>query len=104
AINSVTINFTNSQGELDLQVIGPNGYNSTASSYYSGADTLSLTFGQAGTYYVRVYSYYGTTYNPDYSLTITPPPPDDLFENNDTQATAYNLGTLTTTKTINHLR
>jgi len=67
--------------------------------------TVNLTAGQ--TYYFGVTNYVNTA-SGAYTWSIngagtTTTPTDDSFENNDTLSTAYNLGTLTTVRTISNL-
>lgn len=105
--NSAVINFTHAQGDLDFELYSSTGSRLAQSQSTSNRETLSLSGRAAGTYYLRVYGYRNAT-NPSYSLTLTgpgtaPAPTDDTFENNDTQATASNLGTLTAVRTVSNL-
>jgi Leishmanolysin/Bacterial pre-peptidase C-terminal domain len=81
-------------------------------SYPSNTDsrvTINLTAGTR--YYVGITNYTGSSRGA-YSWTIDGPAPtttpttptDDAYENNDTRATAYNLGTLTAARTVSSLR
>jgi hypothetical protein len=71
--------------------------------------TLNLTAGT--TYYVGVTNYWSfsrgaytwTIDGPNASTTQPPTTTDDAYESNDTFATAYNLGTLSSTRTISQL-
>lgn len=98
--SSVTIGFTHAQGDLDLELYNSAGTRLRISQGITNSEAISLDGFAAGTYYVRVFGYRGTT-NPNYSLAInlSKAAPvalaDDAYENNDTLATAANLGTLT---------
>ena len=115
----VNINFTHSQGDLDMVVYKADGVTQVGSSTSTGnSERVSLNGQAAGTYYVKVYGYNGAQ-NPQYTLTIdppagvTPPPASDAYESNDTKAitdgrpegaaSSPNLGLLTTVRTINNL-
>jgi len=102
--HSITMNFTHSQGDLDLRLLNSSGTILKRSEGVSNTETVSLSGLAAGTYFIQAYGYRAVT-NPSYSLTINTPGPlaDDAYENNDTQATASNLGTLTSATTINSL-
>jgi hypothetical protein len=102
-LDSVSINFKDSAGDLDLYLYDVHGNVVGQSTGTGDTETVSLARFAAGTYYVQVVGANGAV-NPSYSLTIHPPPLDDMYENNDTMATARNLGTLTTLKTVNNLR
>jgi hypothetical protein len=79
-------------------------YNDDISS--SNTDSrLSVSLAAGQTYYLAVTNYTGSPPGA-YSLLIDGPAQaaaDDAYENNDTLATASNLGTLTTVKTISNL-
>jgi hypothetical protein len=103
----VSINFNNGQGDLQLAIYSSYGYVMGASEGTGNTEGVTLNLLQPGTYYAKVYGA-GGAQNPSYSLTISPPAAstslvDDGYENNDTAATAYDLGTLTAAKTINSL-
>ena len=114
ASDSVAISFAHAQGDLDLQLYNAAGQAIRNSNGVGNSETISLSGLAASTYYIRAYGYRGVT-NASYSLAINrapsrhpaPPPPatpsDDSYENNDTLATANNLGTLTSTRTIGNL-
>jgi len=71
--DDVTINFTDSQGDLDLFVYGPNGTTEWGrGTSATDNETVSLSGAPAGTYYVEI-SPFGSAMNPNYSLTIDPP-------------------------------
>lgn len=100
--NSVRLTFTHAQGDLDVELYNASGALLGRSQGTTNSEALSLANRAAGTYYVRVYGYRGAT-NPTYSLTLntpgtTTPVTDDAFEDNDTLATAKDLGALTTLK------
>jgi hypothetical protein len=99
----VDINFTHSQGDLDLYL-----YNSSQSQLARSTGTgnnehvsFSVTAGQL--YYIKVIGYNGAI-NPNYNLVIDGPVAlaQDRFESNDSFAAAANFGTLTS-RTENNL-
>lgn len=110
---SYTISATTPSSSLDtvLGVFSATGqrlaYNDDI-SYPSNTDsslTLNLT---AGTRYYVGITNYASSSRGAYTWTIDGPststtPTDDAYENNDTQATAYNLGTLTSARTVSSL-
>lgn len=85
----VSIGFSHQAGDLMLRLEGPDGLVGESDGV-GDTEAVSLEGLRAGTYFVRVTGYAGAT-NPTYTLSISPPT-DDAFENNDTQATAANLG------------
>ena len=103
----VSIGFNNSQGNLQLAIYSSYGYLMGASEGTGNTEAVTLNLLQPGTYYAKVYGA-GGAQNPSYSLKISPPATaatlvDDAYENNDSAATAYDLGALTAGKTINSL-
>jgi len=103
----VSINFNNAQGDLQLAIYSSYGYVMGASEGTGNTEGVTLNLLQPGTYYAKVYGA-GGAQNPSYSLTISPPAAaatlvDDAYENNDSASTAYDLGTLTSAKTIDSL-
>jgi hypothetical protein len=102
--DNVSISFLHSQGDLDLELYNTAGTRLRVSNGVTNSETVTLNGLAAGNYYIRVFGYRGVT-NPNYSLTINPPRTivDDAYEQNDTRATARDLGTLTTTTTISNL-
>ena len=110
---SYTISATTPSSSLDtvLGIFSSTGqrlsYNDDI-SYPSNTDsrvTVSLTAGQR--YYVGITNYSSTSRGA-YTWTIDGPTgttttTDDAYENNDTRATASNLGTLTATRTVSAL-
>jgi hypothetical protein len=80
----VRIDFTNSQGNLDMVLYGADGTTVVGSSASTGnSEIVSLSGLPAGTYYVKVYGYQGAK-NPNYSLAILPLSADD-YEDNDSK-------------------
>ena len=73
AAQSVSIRFQNAQGDLDLELYNAGGQMVRISNATGDVETVSLDGLGAGTYYVRAYGYQGAT-NPNYTLTISPPP------------------------------
>lgn len=107
ASDTVAIAFPNAQDYPDLALYSGDVNSpqllSASRGRGSTSEQVSLDGLPAGTYYLVVL---GNIFDPatTYSLTITPPRRfDDSYEQNDTFATAYNLGTLTTTKQISNL-
>lgn len=108
--SSVSMSFTHALGDLDMELYSSFGQFLRISNGITNSERVSLAGLPAGTYYVRIYGYRGAT-NPDYSLSVNlgtsapqpPPVTDDSFEDNDTQATAANLGTLTDVRTVSNL-
>jgi hypothetical protein len=95
---TVNIDFDRAEGDLDLQLLDASG-GVLGTAAGTTAETLSRTVGSGEVYYVRVYG--NGNINPHYTLSIdgppngvTPPPPPDRFEDNDSPATATRLGTL----------
>jgi len=104
---NVSLAFLHSAGDLDLELYNAFGQRLKISQSVTNSETVSLSGLAAGTYYARVYGYRGVT-NPDYDLSVnlgttTPAPSDDSYENNDTLATASNLGTLTANANLSNL-
>jgi hypothetical protein len=100
--------FTHASGDLDLELYNSAGTRLKVSQGITNGESFSIAGLAKGTYYIRVYGYRGVT-NPNYSLGITlggavQAATDDAYENNDTQATASNLGTLTTNATLSSLK
>lgn len=104
----VRINFTHTQGDLDLVLYNSAGTQLAASTSTANSEQVSLNGRAAGTYYVKVFGYNGAI-NPNYSLTIDPAvatstTTDDGYEQNDSFSAAYNLGTLTAFRNVSGLR
>lgn len=70
--SGVTINFSHAQGDLDMRLFNSSGTLLRRSEGTGNSETVSLNGLPAGTYFVRVYGYQGA-FNPDYSMTLTPP-------------------------------
>ncbi|MBX9789553.1 MAG: S8 family serine peptidase [Pirellulales bacterium] len=99
--NAVSIAFQQAQGDLQLALYNSAGTLVGTSQGTGNSETISLAGMSAGRYYVRVYGANGAT-NPNYSLTIVAPAAlvDDPYEDNDTTATATDLGTIATTTSL----
>ncbi|MFM6307438.1 MAG: PPC domain-containing protein, partial [Dolichospermum sp.] len=69
--NSVGIDFTHIQGDLDIGLYDGNGNFLNNSTGVDNQETISLEGLTAGSYYLQVYGYNGAV-NPDYSLFINP--------------------------------
>jgi hypothetical protein len=113
ATGTYTISATTPSSSVDtvLGVFSSTGQRLTYNddiSYPSNTDsrvTISLT---AGTRYYVGLTNYTSSSRGAYSWSIDGPavtstPTDDAYENNDTFASAYNLGTLTSTRTVSSL-
>ena len=72
ASNTVSINFQNAQGNLQLALYNSAGTLLATSAGTGNTETISLSGRAAGTYYVDVYGANGAT-NPNYSLTVVAP-------------------------------
>jgi hypothetical protein len=70
--NTVSISFSNTQGNLQLALYNSSGAQIGSSLGTGNTETVSLNGLAAGTYYVDVFGASGA-FNPNYSLTITPP-------------------------------
>jgi hypothetical protein len=70
--NAVSIAFTHTNGDLDLQLYNSAGTRLATSEGTTGSERISLSNRPAGTYFVRVYGYNGAK-NPQYSLTVNAP-------------------------------
>jgi hypothetical protein len=70
--SSVSISFTNSQGNLQLALFNAAGTQLSSSQGTGNSETLSLNGLAAATYFVRVTGASGAT-NPNYTLSINPP-------------------------------
>ncbi|WP_035367395.1 pre-peptidase C-terminal domain-containing protein, partial [Dolichospermum circinale] len=93
--NSVGIDFTHIQGDLDIGLYDSNGNFLNSSTGVDNQETISLKGLTAGSYYLQVYGYNGAV-NADYSLFINPPQgvTGDWAETNNTAATAKDLRTI----------
>lgn len=107
--DKVLISFLHSQGDIDLALYSAAGSRLRLSNGVTNSETVSLNGLAAGTYFIRAYGYLGAT-NPAYSLSVnvtagstTSPVTDDTYENNDSLATARDLGTLAAAATISTL-
>ncbi|MEO5368391.1 MAG: PPC domain-containing protein, partial [Magnetococcus sp. WYHC-3] len=98
AESEITVSFAHELGDVDIRLTDANGHVLAASSGTSDEERVSLQGLAAGTYFLQVAGYGGAA-NPDYLITFHAPESqeltDDRYEDNDTQATASNLGTLT---------
>src|SRR5262249_54572569 len=70
--NSVSIDFINSLGNLDLELYNASGTRLASSLGSTNTEKLSLAGRAAGTYYVHVLGKYNA-HNVNYSLSIAPP-------------------------------
>jgi hypothetical protein len=99
----VAITFQSSQGDIDLALYDTNGVLLRYSQSVNDREEVSLNGLPAGTYYIYVYGYNGIT-NPSYTLLVNAPTvQDDVYEPNNTRATATDLGTIQETFTLTDL-
>ena len=70
--NRIVLNFTHSQGDLDIVLYNSSGRQLKISQGVGNSETISLSNLAAGTYTIRVYGYRGVT-NPAYSMALTLP-------------------------------
>ncbi len=92
--NFVRIDYTQSVGDLDLQLLDAAGNVLATSGGVLGREDISLAGRTAGTYFVRIVGYSGSIGS--YQLTIESPQPvfpADRYEANNSLAAATNLGT-----------
>ncbi len=103
----VRITFDSARGDLDLELYNRERQLIGRSSGVGDAEQVSLEGHPAGDVFVRVYGYRGD--RNAYNLFLEPagrPAPsaaDDAFEQNDTRATAADLGLVTATRTVSNL-
>ena len=69
ATSEVLVNFRNSEGDLDAELLDATGRRIAISQTASSQERLSLNGLPAGTYYVRIYGYNGAS-NANYGLAI----------------------------------
>ncbi len=98
-LSSVSISFLNAEGDLDMELYNVSGKKLRSSTSSSDGEAISLVGLAAGTYYVRVFGFAGAS-NPEYFLDFNG---DDVLEQNDTRATASNLGSFVSAATISNL-
>ena len=102
--DALRIDFNHALGDLDLALYDASGSQINRSTSVNNHEQIGLTNLAAGDYYVEVYGYGGAT-NPNYTLSLTATLADtatsnptpfagDLYEDNDSAATAYDLRTL----------
>jgi hypothetical protein len=104
--DAVTVNFTHSLGDVDIELYNSAGTTLLGSSAGVGnQEQVSLAGLAAGTYLVKVIGYSGAT-NPAYSISVSVAPQGvtaDRFEDNDTAGTATDLRTISGTVTESSL-
>jgi hypothetical protein len=103
ATSDVSINFDNGQGNLNLALYNSAGaLLASSSSTTANGETISLANRAPGVYSLRVTGASGC-WSPRYGIVINPGV-DDRYENNDTMATAYDLGALSGIRTVSNLQ
>ncbi len=90
---SVTINFTHSGGDLDMQLFDPSGGILQSSTSSSNSETVSAAAASSGYHAWRVYGVGGDENSYSMDVTITPAATctDDQYEDNDTLSGAEEL-------------
>ena len=103
--DAINLSFTHALGDVDMRLYAASDLvTPVAGSYNMGNnEQIPLDGLAAGTYYLKVYGCYSDSMNPNYSMTIAPPRDNDVYESNNTSATATNLGTLISTFTAGNL-
>lgn len=94
--DQASISFPLGSGDLDLFLLDSNGNQINSSQTTGGSETIPLAGLPAGTYYLEVAGFNGST-NPNYTLSLIAPgaqPKGDPFEPNDTFNSATDLGPL----------
>ena len=102
AASYARISFLHAQGDLDLFLYDAEGNLLDFSNGTTNSETISLNGLAAGTYSLFVLGYAGAS-NPNYTLEIVPGSTvggDDVFEDNDELAQAFDFGTLTEPLTV----
>lgn len=101
--NFARINFPHVQGNLTLELYDARGLLLSRSAGFGDVEQVSLNGLEGGTYFLKILGVGGA--QNAYSMTINPSnlPPDDIYEDNDTFATATNLNSLTTPLVLNNL-
>jgi hypothetical protein len=101
---AISLSFQNAQGDLDLAVYSSDGRRIGNSAGTGNSERVSLAGLTTTSFYVQVYGYRGIK-NPNYSMTINPGQAvaDDIYEPNNSLATAANLGSLAAAKTVSNL-
>jgi len=97
--SSLSLTFSDAQGDLDLKLIDARGVVLRSSAGEGDRETIDVSGLVAGKYYVDVYGYKGA-YNPSYQLTFDAQPNSasppamtgDRFEANNTRDAATDLG------------
>jgi hypothetical protein len=93
--NTASLSFSPSRGDLDLSLWDATGALVASSAGTGGQESLSLKGLKAGTYYLQIAGFNGST-SPAYTLMINGPggKAGDVFEPNNTRATAFDFGPL----------
>jgi hypothetical protein len=94
----VSLGFSHAQGDIDMQLFDAAGNLLRVSNSAGDGEFVPLEGLPAGAYLIRAYGFDGAT-NPTYSLMVAPPiggggsgGTDDTYEENDSFATATDLG------------
>lgn len=100
--SNISLSFEHALGDIDLLLYDASENFISVSNGTSNSENISLAGLAAGTYYIRVYGYAGAT-NPNYTLSINAPITDDIYEDNDSQGQAANLGPVSGTLSLQNL-
>jgi subtilisin family serine protease len=86
----VNLSFLDDNGNLDLGLYDPSGTLVASSASTTDNESVSHTAASTGTYTARVYTVGGDTNSYNLAIDASPTicPPDDIYEDNDTQGTA----------------
>jgi hypothetical protein len=104
ALHKIEVRFTHSQGDIDVVLYNDQLQVIATAIGAANNETISLTGRPGDFYWMRVYGKNGAT-NPNYSIKVFAPiTPDDAYEENDSRLTAYDLGTMSSERTIRNLR
>ena len=106
--HSVSIEFDNTEGNLDLELHNSSDTLIASSTSDSNRERISLEEKDAGTYYVKVLGKDNTVTNPNYSLIIYAPQEPEIDwaegeQNNNNLDNAYNLRTIDETLALTGL-
>jgi Ca2+-binding RTX toxin-like protein len=107
--HSISLEFDNTQGDLQLELYDKNGNKIGSSLSNSNRERISLAGRIADFYYLKVFGKDNTVTNPNYSLIIDAPQIaqsdwiDKTSQKNETQITAYDLRTINDTLLLGSL-
>jgi hypothetical protein len=96
AADFVRVNFTHANGDIDMRLYRASDPANAITSSTGSVDNeeISLSGLAAGAYYLEVYGYQGATNTYTFNSNTPAIPASDVFENNDSLASASDLGNL----------